>query len=64
MFARVHADLTHSGFSCLQGWLLGNWLGGLKDKKATVKQVLGYLEDGIIVPELGMHRHSYAFTPP
>jgi len=39
----------------LQGWLLGTWIAGLKDSKATMQQVLGYLEDGIIVPESGMH---------
>lgn len=48
-------DYVYLGFSCLQGWLLGNWLGALKDKSATVKQVLGYLEDGIIVPESGIY---------
>ena len=55
MLAGMAVDCLYSAFSCLQGWLLGTWLGGLKDKSATVKQVLGYLEDGVIVPESGMH---------
>lgn len=55
MLAGMAVDYVYSWASCLQGWLLGNWLGGLKDKKATVQQVLGYLEDGVIKPESGMH---------
>lgn len=37
----------------VQGWLLGTWLGGLKDLKATIQEVHGYLEDKVIVPESG-----------
>lgn len=37
----------------VEGWLLGTWLGGLKDMKATVQEVLQLLTDGVIVPESG-----------
>lgn len=37
----------------MQGWLLGNWLSGQKDLKATIQEVLQLLTDGVIVPESG-----------
>ncbi|KAA6428756.1 hypothetical protein WJX79_005785 [Trebouxia sp. C0005] len=37
----------------VEGWLLGTWLGGLKDFKATIQEVCGYLEDEVIVPDSG-----------
>ncbi len=46
---------------CKQGWLLGTWLGGLKDLKATVQEVHGYLEDEVIVPESGGRPHASPF---
>jgi hypothetical protein len=46
---------------CKQGWLLGTWLGGLKDLKATIQEVYGYLEDKVIVPELGGRSHAFPF---
>lgn len=55
VLVQMSVDYVYSGFSCLQGWILGNWMGALKDRKAIVEQVLGYLEDGIIVPESGIH---------
>lgn len=44
---------------CKQGWLLGTWLGGLKDLKATIQEVHGYLEDKVIVPESGGRPHAF-----
>jgi len=46
---------------CKQGWLLGTWLGGLKDLKATIQEVHGYLQDKVIVPESGGRPNASPF---
>ncbi len=46
---------------CKQGWLLGTWLGGLKDLKATIQEVHGNLEDKVIIPESGGRPHAFPF---
>ena len=38
---------------CSQGWLLGVWLGSLKDKSQQISEVAQLLTDGVIVPESG-----------
>ena len=47
---------------CKQGWLLGTWLGGLKDLKATIQEVHGYLQDKVIVPESGGRPNASPFA--
>lgn len=47
-----------------QGWLLGVWLGSLKDKSQQVSEVSQLLTDGVIIPESGefspAFSHRYA----
>lgn len=40
-------------FKRVEGWLLSNWLGQVKDSKAMVQEVLKLLEDSVIAPESG-----------
>ena len=42
---------------------MGTWLGGLKDLKATIQEVHGYLEDKVIVPESGGRPHAFPPLP-